>query len=72
MIELNEIVLAFDEFEAIRLIDLEEVEQGEAGKKMGISQPTLSRLLKSARRKISEAIVRGKAIKIEGGSCKFR
>ena len=70
--ELDEVVLTFDEHEAIRLIDLEEVEQGKAGVQMKISQPTLSRLLKSARRKISEAIVKGKAIKIEGGNYSFR
>lgn len=53
------------EFEAIRLIDLENVEQNEAGKRMEISQPTLSRILKSARKKLSEAIIKGKAIRIE-------
>ena len=65
MIDLDEVILTFDEYEAVRLIDLEEIGQLEAGKKMKISQPTLSRLLKSARKKISEAIIRGKAIKIE-------
>jgi len=64
MSELSEIVLNLDEFEAIRLIDVEEMEQSKAGKKMKISQPTLSRLLKSGRQKIAEAVVRGKAIRI--------
>lgn len=72
MIDLEEIILTFDEYEAIRLIDLESTEQNEAGRMMNISQPTLSRLLKSARKKISEAIVKGKAIKIEGGDYRFR
>lgn len=63
--ELDEVVLDLSEFEAIRLVDLEGVEQVEACKKMEISQPTLSRILKSARKKISQAIVRGKAIRIE-------
>lgn len=71
MVELDETVLNFEEFEAIRLVDLDEIEQAEAGKKMKISQPTLSRLLKSARKKISEAIVKGKAIRIEGGTYKI-
>jgi len=62
--KLDEVVLELSEFEAIRLVDLECIEQSEAGKKMEISQPTLSRLLKSARRKISEAIIHGKAIRI--------
>lgn len=53
-----------DEIEAIRLIDHDEVEQKKACKKMNISQPTLSRLLKSGRKKISQALIHGKAIKI--------
>jgi len=69
--ELEEVVLTVDEFEAIRLKDLEGLEQEEAAKKMNISQPTFFRLLNSARKKIADAIVNGKAIKIEGGSYKL-
>jgi len=64
---LAESVLTFDEVEAIRLIDYEEMEQGKAAKQMKISQPTLSRLLCSARKKIADAVVNGHAIKIQGG-----
>lgn len=63
-IELQKIELDLDEFEAIRLIDFQEIEQVVAAEKMRISQPTLSRILKSARKKISDAIINGKAIKI--------
>jgi uncharacterized protein len=63
--EIEEINLTLPEFEAIRLIDFEEISQEEAAKEMNISQPTLSRILKSGRKKISEAIIKGKAIKIE-------
>lgn len=70
--QLREIVLTLEEYEAVRLVDLEGIEQSKAGKQMKISQPTLSRLLKSARRKLSEAIIKGKAIKIHGGNYKFR
>lgn len=66
MIELEEVVLTMPEFEAVRLIDFKEVSQEEAGKEMEISQPTLSRVLKTGRKKIADAIVSGKAIKIEG------
>ena len=62
---IEEINLTMPEFEAIRLIDFEEIPQEQAAGKMKISQPTLSRILKSARKKISEAIIKGKAIKIE-------
>lgn len=69
---LSEVNLTFDELEAIRLIDFEEIEQIIASKKMNISQPTLSRLLKTGRKKIASALVRGNAIKIEGGDFKFK
>ena len=62
---LEESILTLDEFEAIRLIDFQEISQEQAASKMQISQPTLSRILKLARKKISDAIINGKAIKIE-------
>ena len=65
MIELEESVLTMPEFEAVRLVDLNEVSQEKAGKSMRVSQSTLSRVLKSGREKIADAIVNGKAIKIE-------
>jgi len=68
---LEEVSLTYEETEAIRLIDYEGERQEIASKKMKISQPTLSRLLESARKKISEAIIKGKAIRIEGGNYKF-
>ena len=64
MIELEETVLTLPEFEAIRLVDLNEIPQEQAGKQMKVSQSTLSRILKSGRKKIADAIVKGKAIKI--------
>jgi len=64
---LEESILTVDEFEAVRLKDLEGLDQEEAAKKMNISQPTFHRLITSARKKIADAIVKGKAIKIEGG-----
>jgi len=68
---LVESILTFDEIEAVRLIDFEEVDQSKAGKMMKISQPTLSRLLKSARKKIADSLINGKAIKIKGGDYKM-
>jgi predicted DNA-binding protein (UPF0251 family) len=62
--ELEEIILTMPEFEAIRLIDFKEISQEEASKNMQVSQPTLSRILKSARKKISDSIINGKAIRI--------
>jgi uncharacterized protein len=68
LIELKEVELTVEEFEAMRLNDLEEKEQKAVGARMGVSQPTLHRLLMSARRKVSDALVNGKAIKIHGGT----
>lgn len=65
---LEEMVLTVDELEAIRLKDFEKLEQKEAAKKMKISQPTFHRLLESGRKKIAEALVSGKALRIEGGN----
>lgn len=65
MSKLEEVVLDLPEFEAIRLVDLMEFSQEEAGLRMQISQSTLSRVLRSGRKKISDAIVSGKAIRIE-------
>jgi predicted DNA-binding protein (UPF0251 family) len=69
--ELEESVLTVDEFEAVRLKDLEGLQQEAAAKKMNVSQPTFFRLLDSARKKLADAIVNGKAIKIEGGVYKM-
>jgi len=64
IIDLKEIVLTLSEFESIRLIDFKEESQEKSAELMQVSQPTFSRILKSARKKIAEAIVEGKAIKI--------
>ena len=62
---LEEVDLAVDELEAIRLCDFKNLTQVEGAKKMGVSQSTLARILKSARKKIAEALIKGKAIKIK-------
>ncbi|MEX2684188.1 MAG: DUF134 domain-containing protein [Candidatus Sigynarchaeota archaeon] len=63
--------LTIVEFEAIRLIDAEDKSQNEAAALMKISQPTISRILNAARKKVADALVNGKGIKIEGGDFKF-
>jgi len=67
LIDLEETVLAVDEFEAVRLKDLEGWEQEAAAQRMAVSQPTFHRILASARAKIADALVNGKAIRIDGG-----
>jgi len=61
---LNEVEIGIDELEALRLCDHRNLEQIEAAKKMKISQSTLQRILTSARKKVTEALIEGKAIKI--------
>lgn len=65
MTNLDETILTLPEFESIRLIDHQNIPQEIAARQMNISQPTLSRILKSARKKISDGIINGKAIKIQ-------
>lgn len=71
MAGLNQVVLTMGEFEAVRLKDFEGMDQIEAAKKMKISQPTFNRLLRTARKKIADALVNGKAIRIQGGNYKM-
>jgi predicted DNA-binding protein (UPF0251 family) len=67
MTMLEEVVLELDEMEAIRLADLEGLYQEEAAERMKVSRPTFGRIVAAARKKIAEALVAGKALRIEGG-----
>jgi len=64
MRDLEMIELTAEEVEALRLRNTEDLEQEEAAKKMNTSQSTFQRILSSAYKKITEAIIEGKAIKI--------
>jgi len=64
---LEEVVLELDELEALRLADLEGLYQEEAAERMKVSRPTFGRIIETARRKVAEALVAGKALRIEGG-----
>ncbi|MBU5688721.1 MAG: DUF134 domain-containing protein [Candidatus Aenigmarchaeota archaeon] len=71
IVDLEEVVLTVDEIEALRLKDFLDLEQEEAAKKMNVSQPTFHRIVSSARKKIADAIINGKALRIEGGNYIF-
>lgn len=62
--ELEEVELLGDELEALKLHDVDGLDQIEAAKKMNVSQPTFGRILDKAYKKIAKAIIGGKAIKI--------
>jgi uncharacterized protein len=67
MVQLEKVILNVDEYEAIRLVDYDGLDQEEASKKLGVSRPTCARIMEGAHKKIAEAITQGKAIQIEGG-----
>lgn len=64
---LAEVRLQLDELEALRLKDLNGLDQVDCAREMGISQSTLQRVLAAARSKVAAALIYGKAIRIEGG-----
>ena len=68
LVRLEKVVLNVDEYEALRLVDYEGLNQAEAAKKLGISRPTCARIVEDAHKKVAEAITLGKAIRIEGGA----
>ncbi|OJV44876.1 MAG: hypothetical protein BGO29_08125 [Bacteroidales bacterium 36-12] len=69
--ELETIILHYDEYEAIRLLDYEGLFQEQAAEKMNISRPTLTRIYENARKSVAKAFVEGKMIVIEGGNVEF-
>lgn len=64
------IKIKFEEYEAIRLNDHVGLKQADSARLMGVSQQTFSRVLKSARKYLAEALIRGDVIKITGGDFK--
>ncbi|MFP3998855.1 MAG: DUF134 domain-containing protein [Desulfobacterales bacterium] len=71
MKELSESSLTVDECEAIRLADYEGLSHEAAGEMMGVSRATFGRIIEQARKVVADALINGKAIRIEGGSYQF-
>ena len=65
MRQLEEVFLSKEEVEALKLKDFDGLGQVEAAEKMNTSQSTFQRILASARKKITEAMIQGKALRIE-------
>lgn len=63
--ELQDVVIEKDEMEALRLADKEGMYHEDAARSMGISRQTFGRIVSSARRKIADALINGKAIRID-------
>lgn len=65
---IEENILRVEEVEALRLKDLEGLDQEQCAEKMEISRQTFQRILNDARRKVADSLVNGKAIRIAGGN----
>ena len=65
------IVMSVDEFESIRLIDFEELTQGQCAERMDVARTTVQAIYQSARKKLAEAVVQGSPLHIEGGNVRF-
>ena len=66
--EAAEVVLSLDEFEAIRLADHDGLYQEAAALRMGVSRQTFGRIVENARKKVADALVNGKVLRVEGGN----
>jgi len=72
MLQTGEVVLSVEGLEAIRLSDFEDLDQETAAGIMAVSRQTYGRILGEARRIVSEALVTGKVLRIEGGVYEMR
>ncbi len=61
------LLMSIDEYEAVRLIDLENLSQEECAESMNVSRTTAQSIYNSARTKLAECLVKGKALRVEGG-----
>lgn len=68
----DKVFLSLDEYEAIRLLDYEDLNQEEAAVKMQVSRPTLTRIYERARKKYAKALIEGSMLLIEGGDITLR
>jgi predicted DNA-binding protein (UPF0251 family) len=68
----GELFLPIEALEAIRLTDFEGLDQETAARLMQVSRQTYGRILSEARRKVAEALVTGKALKVRGGTYQMR
>jgi len=70
--DLERAALRLDEYEALRLADYEGLRQEEVAERLGVSRPTVTRILEQAHRTVAAALVHGWALVIEGGPIRFR
>lgn len=61
------VTMSVDEYEIIRLMDLEGLSQDESAERMGVARSTVQRIYDDARKKLADFLISGKSLKIEGG-----
>jgi uncharacterized protein len=71
MCETEPVVIHFDEYESLKLVNYDNLSQDEAAEMMNVSRPTLTRIYNRALRKIAVAFTEGKTVFIKGGNIKF-
>ena len=69
---IGEVFMSVEELEAIRLSDFEHLDQEAAAAMMAVSRHTFGRILALARTKVADALITGKALRVEGGHYEFR
>ncbi|EJO5346775.1 DUF134 domain-containing protein [Clostridium botulinum] len=65
------VIMTVEEYQTIRLMDLEGLNQEECSNLMGVARSTIQRIYDDARRKIADSLINGKILKIEGGDYKL-
>lgn len=66
------VMMQLEEYEAIRLMDYENLTHEQAAEKMGVSRPTVTRIYEQARNKLATALVEGRSFLIEGGEIELK
>lgn len=61
------VILSVDEYEVIRLIDFEGLDQEQCAQRMDVARSTIQRMYTEAKKKVADSVVNGKVLKIEGG-----
>jgi len=69
--ETENIIIQFDEYESLKLLNYDNLSQEEAAELMNVSRPTMTRIYNSALKKLSQAFVEGKTILIKGGNIEY-
>ena len=65
------VIMSVEEYETIRLIDLERLTQEESAVSMRVARSTIQRIYDEARKKLADALINGKTLKIRGGDYKL-